>query len=48
MGSLSEDRELQAKIGRAMGKIITETESLPYRERKAEIEKRAKAYVSEL
>jgi hypothetical protein len=44
---MSEDRELQGKVGQAIGRIIAETENLPHRERQAEIENRVRTYLAE-
>ena len=47
VGDMPDDRETQGEIGRAIGRIVVETENLPYAERRAEIEKRVRMYLSE-
>ena len=47
VGDMPDDRETQGEIGRAIGRIVVETEELPYAERRAEIERRVRMYLSE-
>ena len=47
VGEMSDNREIQGEIGRAIGQIIVETEELAYIERRTEIEKRVRAYLAE-
>ena len=47
VGDMPDDRETQGEIGRAIGRIVVETENLPYAERRAEIERRVRAYLAE-
>ena len=47
VGEVSDNREIQGEIGRAIGRIIVETEELSYIERRTEIEKRVRAYLAE-
>ena len=47
VGEMSDNREIQGEIGRAIGHIIVETEELSYIERRTEIEKRVRAYLAE-
>ncbi len=47
VGDMPDDREIQGEIGRAIGRIVVETEELPYAERRAEIERRVRMYLAE-
>ena len=47
VGDMPDDRETQGEIGRAIGRIVVETEELTYTERRAEIERRVRAYLAE-
>ena len=47
VGEMSDNREIQGEIGRAIGRIAVETEELSYIERRTEIEKRVRAYLAE-
>ncbi len=47
VGEMSDNREIQGEIGRAIGHIIVETEELSHIERRTEIEKRVRAYLAE-
>ncbi len=47
VGDMPDDREIQGEIGRAIGRIVVETDNLPYAERRAEIERRVRMYLAE-